>query len=103
MAAVGVVADYAVETRHVLMSCQLVRDGLGLAFVDRVSVQGVQLDGLAIRPVEPERWTSFGYIYQIDQPLGENAELFLDCLRRVIADLRGRSSENAAGIQVEME
>lgn len=101
MMAGGVTADFRVETRHVLMSCQLVRDGLGLAFVDRVSVQGIPLDGLVLRPVEPERWNSFGYIFQRDTPLSSTSELFVNCLRRVIDGLCSRSQQDAAAIRLE--
>ncbi len=101
MGAAGVAGNFALETRHVLMSCQLVRDGLGLAFVDRVTAQGISLDGLALRPVKPDRWVSFGYISQSGRPLTENAHAFAECIREVIEKLRMNSEENAASIQPE--
>jgi len=102
MSAAGVTGNFALETRHVLMSCQLVRDGLGLAFVDRVTAQGVNLDGLVLRPVKPDRWVSFGYICQGGRPLTENASDFIEAIRRVIEAIRSQSLGNAASIQREV-
>lgn len=100
MTAGGVSAHYAVETRHVLMACQMVRDGLGLTFTDRVTAQAIDLDGLTMRKLRPERWTSFGYVSQRDRPLTDNAILFIDCVRDVISRIRQTSPENAQSIEL---
>lgn len=96
----GVSPNFAVETRHVLMACQLVRDGLGLTFVDRVTAQGMDLDGLVMRPLKPERWISFGYVYQRGRPLTDNAVIFVDCIRKVISQIRSKTEENAAAVEL---
>lgn len=94
----GVRPQYAVETRSSLMACQLVRDGVGVAMLDRVCAQAIDLRGLEMRPLEPERWILFGYVYQARQPLGSNALEFLDCVRQVLERFRALSAENAESI-----
>jgi DNA-binding transcriptional LysR family regulator len=80
------------------MACQLARDGAGIAVLDRVCLHAIDLAGLALRPIAPERWISFGYVYPRGQTLSDHARLFLDCLRRAVDRLRRRSSEDAAAI-----
>jgi DNA-binding transcriptional LysR family regulator len=96
----GVKPQYAVETRSSLMACQLARDGVGVAMLDRVCAQAVDLRGLVLRPIEPERWILFGYVHQARQPLGANALFFLDCVRRVLERLRQQDPENARAVVV---
>ncbi len=99
----GVRPHYAVETRSSLMACQLVRDGVGVALLDRICAQAIDLHGIVMRPLEPERWILFGYVYQARQPLGANAVAFLDCLRRVLERFRAQNAENAAAVVVPQE
>ncbi|MGH8617063.1 MAG: LysR substrate-binding domain-containing protein [Burkholderiales bacterium] len=94
----GVRPQYAVETRSSLMACQLVRDGIGIALLDRVCAQAIDLRGVVMRPLEPERWMLFGYVYQARQPLGPGAVAFLDCVREVLNRLRARDAEYAQAI-----
>jgi DNA-binding transcriptional LysR family regulator len=94
----GARAEYAIETRSSLMACQLARDGAGVAILDRLCVQAIDLSGLEIRPLVPERWILFGYIHQLRQQPSGNASAFLDCLRRSIEDFRACSPENAQAI-----
>lgn len=94
----GVRPQYAVETRSSLMACQLVRDGAGIAMLDRVCAQAIDLRGLVMRPLEPERWILFGYVYQARQPLGAGALAFLDCVRAVLARLRAMDANYSGSI-----
>lgn len=94
----GVRPVYAVETRSSLMACQLVRDGVGIALLDRICAQAIDLHGIVMRPLEPERWILFGYVYQARQPLSANAMVFLDCLRRVLERFRAENAGNAASV-----
>ena len=94
----GARADYAIETRSSLMACQLVRDGAGVAILDRLCAQAIDLRGLAIRPLVPERWILFGYIHQLRQPPSDNASAFLDCVCRSVEAFRARSAENADAV-----
>lgn len=94
----GVRPQYAVETRSSLMACQLVRNGVGVALLDRICAQAIDLRGIVMRPLEPERWLLFGYVYQARQPLGANAVAFLDCVRRVLEQFRAASPDHAASV-----
>ena len=94
----GIRPDYAIETRSSLMACQLVRDGAGIAILDRICAQAIDLGGIAIRPLVPERWILFGYTHPSQRPPAANAIAFLDCLRRSIATFRARSSANACAV-----
>jgi DNA-binding transcriptional LysR family regulator len=94
----GVRPDYAIETRSSLMACQLARDGAGIAILDRLCAQAIDLDGLVIRPLAPERWILFGYIHQLRQPPSSNAGTFLDCVHRSVQAFRARSPENAQAV-----
>lgn len=89
----GAVPTYTVETRSSLMACQMVRDGAGIAVLDRICAQAIDLNGLTLRPIEPARWISFGYIHQRGSTLSAHALHFLDCLNRVVAKLRVRGAE----------
>ena len=94
----GVRPHYAVETRSSLMACQLVRDGAGVALLDRLCAQAIDRRGIVMRPLEPERWILFGYVHQSRQPLNRNAVDFLDCLRRALEDFRAASAANADSV-----
>jgi DNA-binding transcriptional LysR family regulator len=94
----GARAEYAIETRSSLMACQLARDGAGVAILDRLCIQAIDLSGLVIRPLVPERWILFGYIHQLRQPPSGNASTFLDCVRRSIEAFRARSPEDAQAV-----
>jgi DNA-binding transcriptional LysR family regulator len=94
----GANPTYAVETRSSLMACQLARDGAGIAVLDRICLHAIDLADLVLRPIVPERWISFGYVYPRGQVLSDHAEAFLDCLKRVVAGMRRRSSQDADAI-----
>jgi DNA-binding transcriptional LysR family regulator len=90
--------EYAVETRSSLMACQPVRAGAGVAILDRLCGRAIDLSGIVIRPLVPERWILFGYIHQLRQPPGANASTFLDCLRRSVEAFRARSAQDAEAV-----
>jgi len=90
--------NYVVETQSSLMACQLARDGAGIALLDRICVQATDMRGITLRPLEPERWILFGYIYQTRQSLGRNAWAFIECMREVLRAFRSVSAENAQSV-----
>ena len=94
----GVRPSYVIETRSSLMACQLVRDGAGVALLDRVCAQAIDLRGLVMRPLEPERWILFGYVHQARQPPGPVATAFLGCVRDVLEQFIAHSAKNAESI-----
>lgn len=94
----GVKPSYAVETRSSLMACQLVRDGAGITVLDRMCARSIDLNGIAMRPLMPERWIVFGYIHQAGHELSANALLFIECLKETIRSIRNESKSNAEAI-----
>lgn len=96
----GATGRFVVETRSSLMACQLASDGVGIAFLDRLSARGMDLKNVRLRPLEPARWIAFGSIYHRDQPLTANAMHFIEYVRRTIADIRKASAENAASVEL---
>jgi len=89
---------YVIETQSSLMACQLARDGAGIAILDRICAHAADRRGMTLRPLEPERWILFGYIYQTRHSLGRNAEAYVDCMRDVLERFRGISAENARAV-----
>ena len=72
--------------------------GAGIALLDRVCAQAVDTRGMTLRPLEPERWILFGYIYQARQELSRNAAAFLVCMREVLERFRDLDAENARAV-----
>jgi DNA-binding transcriptional LysR family regulator len=94
----GATARYAIEAQSSLMACQLVRDGAGITVLDRLSARAVDLDGMALVPLEPERRILVGWIHQRGRRVSEAAEAFLDCVRRSVEAFRAASEENARAV-----
>jgi len=95
----GVSPTYAVETTSSYLAAQMARDGAGIALMDRLSVAALDPHGMAVRPLDPPHWLLYGYIMPKGQILTKDAETFLSCLRRYIADFRGAGADNAACVQ----
>jgi len=96
----GVRPRYAVETRSSLMACRMVQEGVGVALLDRLCAQAIDLEGLVLRPLAPERWILFGYVHQTRHPPGPAALAFLVCLRQFLESFRAASAENAAAVAI---
>jgi DNA-binding transcriptional LysR family regulator len=96
----GKIGHYVVETRSSLMACQLAIDGAGIAVFDRISARGLDLSGVTMRPLEPERWITFGSVHHCDQKPSENADAFIACVRSTLADFRAQSAANAASVEL---
>jgi len=96
----GETAQYVVETRSSLMACQLAIDGAGVAVFDRVSARGFDMRNVVLRPLEPERWISFGYVHHRDQKPTGNARVLIDCVLHTIESFRNESAESAASIEL---
>jgi DNA-binding transcriptional LysR family regulator len=95
----GETGRYAVETRSSLMACQLASDGAGIAVFDRLSARGLDLSAVTFRPLEPERWISFGYVHHPDQKPSPNAKVLIQCVQRTLNEFRNRSPDNFASVQ----
>jgi DNA-binding transcriptional LysR family regulator len=94
----GTTARYAIEAQSSLMACQLARDGAGITVLDRLAARAVDLTGIALVPLRPERRILVGYIHQRGRRLGAAAEAFLDCVRRSVEEFRAASAANAEAV-----
>jgi len=81
------------------MACQLAIDGAGVAVFDRVSARGFDMRNVVLRPLEPERWISFGYVHHRDQKPTGTARVLIDCVLHTIESFRNESAESAASIE----
>lgn len=78
----GLTPDFAVEVRHAHAVIALVAQGLGVAVIDRLSVAGVHLKGLARVPVDPPcRYMTYAATLR-DAPLSAYGESMLAFLRQ---------------------
>ncbi len=96
----GETGRYLMETRSSLMAFQMASDGAGIAFFDRLSARGLDVSNVAMRPLEPQRWISFGYIHHRGHKLSANAQRLIQCIRMSIEDFKRRSSENFASTEL---
>lgn len=96
----GATGHYVIETRSSLMACQMAIDGAGVAVFDRLSARGLDLSAAAFRPLEPERWISFGYVHHSDQKLSDNAKELIACVRARLSEFRAESAANAASVEL---
>lgn len=92
-ASAGITPHIAIESTSTILVQQLVREGNGIALIDKACLHPVPDDELALRPLTPERWVTYGCIYPVQgrPPL---ADLFLKCLRE---HLRALSRNGAKG------
>ncbi len=96
----GATGHYVVETRSSPMAAQMAIDGAGVAVFDRVSARGLDLKDAIFRPLEPERWISFGYIHHSDQKLSKNANDLIACVLDTLVDFRNENAANAASVEI---
>lgn len=100
MRSAGQSGTYVVETRSSLMAFQMAGDGVGVGVFDRLSARGVDMSGIAMVPLEPERWISFGYLHHRDRPLSASAKEFIGYVRTTISDFKRKSSANFASVEL---
>lgn len=85
----GVPFRTSVETGSTLVTVELVRAGLGITLLDRVCAPPLLGEGLVLRPLAEEHWTTYASVH----PPGTRSPLFepfLDAAVAHIADLCAR-------------
>lgn len=83
----GLEPSYAIETASSQVACQLVADGAGITIADPLTARVVDPARVALRPIEPRRWTSFGLLVPSKSGLTGYAERFAEELRRQAVSL----------------
>lgn len=69
------------------LAAHLAVDGAGLTVADALTTIGLSAEGVAFRPIEPNRWMSFGLMFQKDGEPPAEAQLLIAALERRVADL----------------
>lgn len=88
---------YRLQTSSSYMASHLVANGAGITIIDRLSAATLGPDAVVLRPLEPERWVSFGVILPKNDEIEPLARLMIDQLRQEIArHLRPGTIEVAA-------
>lgn len=77
--------SYRLQTSSSQMASHLVANGAGVTIVDRLSAATLDPRAVVLRPLDPERWVSFGVILPKSEEAEPLADLMIDYLRREIA------------------
>lgn len=80
------------ETQYSLTICNLVRNGVGVGLVNPVSLEGLEMSGLTVRPFRPEVQFRSLLVRPPDATPSRLTDAFLD-LARIEADLFGDSAD----------
>jgi DNA-binding transcriptional LysR family regulator len=94
----GASASAMVETPSSLLACQMASDGVGIAFMDRLSARGLDSDAVEFRPLSPAKWLTFGYVHPRGRPLSPHATAFVNSVRQTIGEFRNKNSDNANSV-----
>ncbi|KAA0018710.1 LysR family transcriptional regulator [Salinicola corii] len=94
----GVDVDHIVQSSSSLLTCQMARDGAGIAVLDRLCAPSIDMAGAVMRPLYPERWLSFGYVYGERTGLSSTSKEFVDCMRDAIESIRAQSPVDSEAI-----
>jgi DNA-binding transcriptional LysR family regulator len=92
-----------IETRSSLMACRMACDGAGIALLDRLSARALDVSGAEFRPLEPEKWITFGYVHHRGDDLSANAADFISAVRTTLEDIRALHPEMAECIALMNE
>lgn len=94
MGAAGLRPAISFETGSTLVTVEMVRQGLGLTLIDPIAVPAGGMQGLVMRPLEGDQWTTYASIHA-KGPRAELAERFLDALSAHVEDQRAAHPEIA--------
>ncbi|MCI5076626.1 LysR family transcriptional regulator [Oricola sp.] len=94
MGEAGLKPRIAFETGSTLVTLEMVRHGLGLTLADPACLTASTLQGLAMRPLEGEHWTTYASIHA-KGPRAELSEVFLDTLSAHVEAQRAADREIA--------
>ncbi|MFP3584737.1 LysR substrate-binding domain-containing protein [Paraburkholderia sp. SIMBA_055] len=75
-----------VEVRSALSACQLVREGVGVAFIDPLCVDPAWRESVDIRPLEPAQVLNVQAVFSHSEPLSHSARTFVEVLKQVLIE-----------------
>lgn len=94
----GVDCEHIVQTSSSLIACQMARDGAGVSIFDRLCAPAIDMTGAVMCPLWPERWLSFGYVYNEQDGPSAETDILVDTMQDVIEAMRAKSPAHAASI-----
>lgn len=94
MGGAGLKPRIVFETGSTLVTVEMVRQGLGLTLIDPVCLPFAAMDGMAMRPLEGDHWTTYASIHA-KGPRAELSEVFLDALSAHLDERRDMHPEIA--------
>lgn len=83
----GLTPKYGCEVASSQLACQLVADGAGVTIADSLTTSSEMNRRVALRPIVPERWMSFGLLLPTKAKLSKNGGMLIDCLRDCAVEL----------------
>ena len=90
--AAGIVPRYQCEVASSSLACQLAADGCGITIADAVTAAELVSDRVVLRPIEPERWMTFGLLLPRHRRLSRHGQLLLCHLHNRARELASRSN-----------
>lgn len=87
----GVVPRQSCEVAASQLACSLVAEGAGITIADELVASKGMRRNLALVPVVPERWMTFGLLYPISQSKTDALDRFEKCLSTVVEELARQS------------
>jgi DNA-binding transcriptional LysR family regulator len=93
--------NHCTETRSALMACQMANDGVGIAFLDRLSARGLDLSEAEFKQLTPAKWVTFGFVNQRGKALGPYATRFINAVKKTVAEFGAKSPCNAHSVRFE--
>ncbi|MBG6206872.1 DNA-binding transcriptional LysR family regulator [Labrenzia sp. EL_126] len=87
----GITPQQSCEVAASQLACSLVAEGYGITIADELVAAQVSLDRLALVPVVPERWMTFGLLYPAGQKKSAALLQLEDILRALSEQLAARS------------
>jgi len=75
---------YRLQTSSSQMAGHLVANGVGVTIIDRLSAATLDQQAVVLRPLDPERWVSFGVILPNNDETEPLTDLMIEYLRREI-------------------
>ena len=78
----GLTPTYSCETSASMFACQLVADGAGVTILDALSSATINQEKVMLKPISPEKWLSFGFLFPQNHELSPSSLQLIDLLKK---------------------
>ena len=83
----GIPGQFNCEVASSQLACQLVADGLGVTIADSLTVNPGDNQKVVLKPITPERWMSFGFLFPRSSLISNKADRLIDHLKARAVEL----------------